>query len=429
MSGVKAEPGVPSYGGAMTRRRAAEAYAANTTMTRLRTSQLFGAMANAATVKTEPVASATTPSPSPAKRVAPAKRGGTVKAEPFTRAGTASGAATRSRGASKRGRAVKVEPVAPSAAASGVATRPGGTAKRGAPAAATTAAAAGPSPPKRAKGKSTTAAAVPPKRAKGRTAAPAAAVHGRRKRRGLAGTRAPATAHGPLGIVDPRANVDGAICVDEEGIVYDVTLNLRDAVVNSDKYYILQLIGATDGRFVVFSHYGRTGTAGQCLSVEFEDGCEEDAEDDEPGLAAALDAFAAKFKEKTGLDCDAASMSGASPPVPGKYRVVVVDHAARAKAAAASEAPRWQYWVDDGVDGKRTGWYDYDAGGAAVTEGLFVEWGLNSWLTERVVASGAWTYLVNMADMSQTNIEHYAHTRRRIRRVPPGIVPDNLPPL
>lgn len=232
--------------------------------------------------------------------------------------------------------------------------------------------------------------------------------------------------------MDPRSNVDGAICVDEDGIVYDVTLNLRDAALNSDKYYILQLIGATDGRFVVFSHYGRTGTAGQCLSVEFGGGDENDGNDEageEPGLAAAISAFAAKFVEKTGLDFDAANLSGATPPVPGKYRVVVMDHAARAEAAAASDSPRWQYWVDDGVDGKPNGWYDYDAGGAAVTEGLFVEWGLNAWLTERVVASGVWTYLVNLGDMSQTNLEHYAHTRRRIRRVPPGIVPDNLPPV
>lgn len=234
-------------------------------------------------------------------------------------------------------------------------------------------------------------------------------------------------------MVDPRAGVDGAICVDEDGTVYDVTLNLQDAATNSDKYYILQLIGAADGRFVVFSHYGRTGTAGQCLSVTFPvDGQEEDDGGDgdvEAGLAAALDAFGDKFTEKTGLPCDAASLAGASPPVPGKYRVVVMDHAARAAAAAASATPRWQYWVDDGVDGKPVGWYDYDAGGAAVTEGLFVEWGLNSWLTERVVASGAWTYLVNLADMSQTNLEHYAHTRRRIRRVPPGVVPDNSPPV
>lgn len=406
MGGVKAEPVAPPSEGAMTRRRAAEAYAANTTMTRRRTAQLTGASANAAAVKAEPAAPATAPSPSPTKRAVLAKRGGTVKAEP----------------------------AAPVAA--GATTSRGGAAKRGASAAPAAAAAAGPSPPKRAKGKAAASVAAagpsPPKRGKGKAAAPADTARGLRKRRGLGGTRAPSTSGGPLGIVDPRSNVDGAICVDEEGIVYDVTLNLRDAATNCDKYYILQLIGATDGRFVVFSHYGRTGTAGQGFSVEFGGGNENNDDDEageEPGLVAALDAFAAKFKEKTGLDCDAANLSGANPPVPGKYRVVVMDHAARAEAAAASHSARWQYWVDDGVDGKPNGWYDYDAGGAAVTEGLFVEWGLNAWLTERVVASGAWTYLVNLSDMSQTNLEHYAHTRRRIRRVPPGIVPDNMPPV
>eukprot|EP00168_Porphyra_purpurea_P011818 TRINITY_DN3040_c0_g1_i2.p2 TRINITY_DN3040_c0_g1~~TRINITY_DN3040_c0_g1_i2.p2 ORF type:complete len:215 (-),score=52.05 TRINITY_DN3040_c0_g1_i2:48-692(-) len=127
----------------------------------------------------------------------------------------------------------------------------------------------------------------------------------------------------------------------------------------------------------------------------------------------------------------AAAAAGAAPPVKGKYRVVVVDHGARAATAAAgaSAKPRWQYWVDDGVDGKAVGWYDYDDAGAAVTEALYVEWGLNAWLTERVVASGAWTYLVDLAAMCQTNLEHYAHTRRRVRRVPPGGVPDGKPPV
>lgn len=418
----------------MTRRRAAEAYVASTTMTRRRTAQLTSV--SVATVKAEPGAPAKAPSPSPAKQAAPAKRSGAVKAQPSAPAAVTSPSRAKRAAAAKRGGNVKAEPATTAAVASGATTRRGGGGKRGASGAAAAATAAGPSPPKRAKGKAAAAAAAaapsPPKRAKGKATIPAAAARGTRKRRGLAGTRAPATSGGPLGIVDPRSNVDGAICVDEDGIVYDVTLNLRDAALNSDKYYILQLIGATDGRFVVFSHYGRTGTAGQCLSVEFGGGDENDGNDEageEPGLAAAISAFAAKFVEKTGLDFDAANLSGATPPVPGKYRVVVMDHAARAEAAAASDSPRWQYWVDDGVDGKPNGWYDYDAGGAAVTEGLFVEWGLNAWLTERVVASGVWTYLVNLGDMSQTNLEHYAHTRRRIRRVPPGIVPDNLPPV
>jgi len=386
MVGVKAEP-APPPGGAITRRRAAVAYAANTTMTRRRSAGLAAKLNGppaAVAVKAEP------PPPAAAAKRTPKRPA--VKAEP-----PAAAAPAKRGAAAKRGAPTK-------AAAAATATQRGKRKARGPPAPAVAAAGGG---------------------------------RGKRTRRGLAGTRAPATGAGALGIVDPRSGVDGAICVDEDGIVYDVTLNLRDAATNADKYYILQLIGATDGRYVVFSHYGRTGTAGQCLAEEFVPadpaGAAPDDEggDAEAGLVAALDAFGAKFAEKTGLAFDAAAAAGAAPPIKGKYRVVVVDHGARAAAAAAgaSATPRWQYWVDDGVDGKSVGWYDYDAAGAAVTESLYVEWGLNAWLTERVVASGAWTYLVDLSAMCQTNLEHYAHTRRRIRRVPPGVVPDKKPPV
>lgn len=397
MGGVKAEPAPPSPAGAMTRRRAAEAHAATTTMTRRRSAQLGSPPVKAAAVKAKagPPTTATSPAPAPAaaRRAGPAKRGKS-KAEPPVAAAAAAPSPAR-RTAPKRG-ASRTAAAAPAATAA--------------------------SPPKRSKRTAAAAAAAPATAA----TTPAAAKRGTRKQRGLKGTRAPPTAGGPLGSVDPRSNVKGAICVDEDGVVYDVTLNLRDSATNSDKYYILQLIGADDGRFVVFSHWGRTGTAGQCLSVEFAP----DGEDgEEAGLAAALEAFGEKFTDKSGLAFDATTVAGAVPPVPGKYRVVIMDHAARAEAAAAMDVPRWQYWVADGVDGKAVGWYDYDAGGTVTTEGLFVEWGLNGWLSERVVVSGMWTYLVNLADMSQTNLEHYAHTRRRIRRVPPGEVPDSMPPV
>lgn len=48
----------------------------------------------------------------------------------------------------------------------------------------------------------------------------------------------------------------------------------------------------------------------------------------------------------------------------------------------------WQYWVDDGVDGKADGWYDYDEPASAVVEQLNSEFLANPLYFQRVVASG-----------------------------------------
>lgn len=54
----------------------------------------------------------------------------------------------------------------------------------------------------------------------------------------------------------------------------------------------------------------------------------------------------------------------------------------------ATVSEPWQYWVDDGVDGKADGWYDYDDAGAATVEQLHMEFKSNPGLFQRVVASG-----------------------------------------
>lgn len=41
--------------------------------------------------------------------------------------------------------------------------------------------------------------------------------------------------------------------------------------------------------------------------------------------------------------------------------------------ASQVQAEAWQYWVDDGVNGKADGWYDYDDDGALVVEQLHAE--------------------------------------------------------
>jgi len=78
---------------------------------------------------------------------------------------------------------------------------------------------------------------------------------------------------------------------------------------------------------------------------------------------------------------------------------------------------KWQYWVDDGVDGKVPGWYDYTPVGSMQVEQLYQENAINPRLMNRLVASGHWTYAVDLTQMIQTNVQHHNRTSRRIRRI------------
>ena len=53
-------------------------------------------------------------------------------------------------------------------------------------------------------------------------------------------------------------------------------------------------------------------------------------------------------------------------PSTGKYKCLRPN-------ASQVQAETWQYWVDDGVNGKADGWYDYDDDGALVVEQLHAE--------------------------------------------------------
>jgi len=77
---------------------------------------------------------------------------------------------------------------------------------------------------------------------------------------------------------------------------------------------------------------------------------------------------------------------------------------------------KWQYWVDDGVDGKVNGWYDYTLDGSRIVEQLHQEHLLNKGLSHRTVKSGHWKYNVDLKKMVQMNIQHKNKTSRRIRR-------------
>lgn len=204
--------------------------------------------------------------------------------------------------------------------------------------------------------------------------------------------------NGQLGVVDIHSGLQGeGHILNKDGVVYDVMLNRQDLDNNSDEFYLLQII-ESDGEFCYFFRWGRTGSDGECEKVETE------------GEADAIDAFVAKFGEQTG------SVFGEDyEPVKGCFRWIERDHEARARLQD-EESATWQYYVDDFVDGKKVGWYDYDDKGSHVVEELYHEWTWNSELSQRCTQSGAWEYLVDLSRMTQTNVKHSAHKIRHIRR-------------
>lgn len=203
-----------------------------------------------------------------------------------------------------------------------------------------------------------------------------------------------------LGVVDPESGINGEIDILDNDPC-DCMLVQVDPSKNLDRFYVLQFIESNDKNtsepFVVYSRWGCTGCTGQGLTQEFSD-CDE-----------AIECFEKKFKEKTGLDWEDRNRK----PVRGKYRVIKQNYAEKRDGYNSA---KWQYWVDDGIDGKPNGWYDYDESGSRNVEQLYQENLHNSYLTNRLVESGNWTYSVDLKAMTQTNIEHPDRKSRFIRR-------------
>jgi len=190
-------------------------------------------------------------------------------------------------------------------------------------------------------------------------------------------------------------------------------LVLIDPAKDMDKFFILQLIDRAgkcylrrshrdNGSYVVYTRWGQTGTSGQALQEDFYE------------LSKAVECFKGKFKEKTGLVWEKRT----DPTIGSRYRFIQQNFDEKRGGFLGA---KWQYWVDDGVDGKMTNWYDYSATGSVQAERLYQEHISNTRLTNRLVNSGWFTYDVNMVQMTQTNVKHHNKTARRIRRCPnPG---------
>jgi poly [ADP-ribose] polymerase 2/3/4 len=211
------------------------------------------------------------------------------------------------------------------------------------------------------------------------------------------------TTEAAVGVIDPECSVTAGSIIDLDGAPCDAMLVLVDPAQNMDKFFILQLIkdGTTDEAYMVYTRWGRTGTKGQALEQEFDD------------LENAVACFRAKFRQKTDLEWE--DRHAEADDAGNKYRFVVQDFDQK---KAGYTGAVWQYWVDDGVDGKANGWYDYDDAGSRQAERLFVEHSGTSGLATRIVESGQYSYEVNLLTMTQTNTS--TAKGRGIRRVVAG---------
>lgn len=247
--------------------------------------------------------------------------------------------------------------------------------------------------PKTAAAKKAAAAAVAAGAASPKQAAQKAT--GRKKATALTAAAASTVALSQADLDKAGEALSGAKLLDH------VKLVLVDPAANSDKYFVAQVVRAATGHFLI-TRWGRTGTDGQ---AQLSEPC---------SLAAAQAALATKFKEKTGNALEARA-AGAFAPKPGKY-ALLVNSVTPVSGRGPGGRMLWQYYVDDGVDGKPTGWYDYFESAALLVEGVHAEWSTNPSLNVRCVQSGHFAYRVDFNRMTQTNVTHAARKQRLIRR-------------
>lgn len=182
---------------------------------------------------------------------------------------------------------------------------------------------------------------------------------------------------------------------------FEAQLSQIDISKNMDKFFHVQLVQCAD-MFCVCSRWGRTGTKGQeQVAGPFKGAGAE---------AQALKAFEQKFKEKTGVGfAQRESYTAAA----GKYSFNHVDY-----GRVQYGDVMWQYWVDNGVDGKADGWYDYFADASANVDATWLEWQNNPRMMVRCISSGHWTYRLDFRTMTQANTS--TGTQRKLRRTVDG---------
>jgi hypothetical protein len=195
------------------------------------------------------------------------------------------------------------------------------------------------------------------------------------------------------GAVDKGVAQQNAALASRASVVagLDARLVCIDPSTNSDKYYVLQGLEDTKiaehkpKRYYCYQRWGRTGTGGVCRLQG-------------PMEHKKVEAHLLKvFKAKTGAAWG--SLKPGEKAKPGLYWLAI--------PSEADPHALWEYYVDDGVDHKRKGWYPYDRHAMQQVEELYAEDAANKAgknpTDKRFVASGKFTYCVDLNKLIQLN--------------------------
>ncbi|KAI0847539.1 PARP-domain-containing protein [Daldinia vernicosa] len=109
--------------------------------------------------------------------------------------------------------------------------------------------------------------------------------------------------------LDEGADVQYAkyeVYIDDDGVIFDASLNQTNSTANNNKFYRLQLLRSVKDHFICWTRWGRVGEHGQSKAVG------------NGTLESALHEFNSKFKSKTGLPW----VNRGEPPKPGKYAFI-----------------------------------------------------------------------------------------------------------
>lgn len=122
------------------------------------------------------------------------------------------------------------------------------------------------------------------------------------------------------------------VYIDDEGVIYDASLNQTNATNNNNKFYRVQILRSVTGDYRTWTRWGRVGEYGQSKVVG--DGT----------LSSALREFNGKFKSKSGLPWS----NRTDHPITGKYAFIERsyepdsedDEAKEAKEATIKDEPQ-----------------------------------------------------------------------------------------
>ncbi|KAI1482462.1 hypothetical protein K445DRAFT_18163 [Daldinia sp. EC12] len=110
----------------------------------------------------------------------------------------------------------------------------------------------------------------------------------------------------PLDEVADSLYSDYEVYIDDDGVIFDASLNQTNSTANNNKFYRLQLLRSVKNQFWCWTRWGRVGERGQTKTVG------------NGTLESALSEFNSKFKSKTGRPWT----ERGEPPKPGKYAFV-----------------------------------------------------------------------------------------------------------